>query len=145
MLFSSNAKVSASVLDSNTTGRKYHESWKILSSTLGGSAVAPAGGCIVSVRAMTTTVVAHEIDAESQRSWSKRSCEGRRWKSLTTQVPISAPMKCPPTSARGCANGDSMEPFTSTADAPCGKHMKQLLGPSAYRAKEKQCTHVTGN
>ena|SRR5882762_9483037 len=68
MLFSSNATTSTSVLDSNTTGTKYHESSNMLSSMVGRIEVAPAGGWVVPVTAMATTVVAHEIDAESQRS-----------------------------------------------------------------------------
>lgn len=108
-LFTSSATASASVEDSSTTGKKYHPISPTPSSTLGSSAVAPAGGCVVPVICIAAVAVAQESAAASQRSWAKRA-GGRRRKSLAMQVPRSAPMKWPPKRARGWENGASGAP-----------------------------------
>jgi hypothetical protein len=50
---------------SNTTGRKYHFSAQITGSTTGRRAVAPAGGCVVLVRCITTSAIETAREAAS--------------------------------------------------------------------------------
>lgn len=93
------------VEDKRTTGRKYHDKFQTSISTAGNNAVAPAGGCVVSVICITKIAVAVESEAANQRSDSNVEGDGMRLKSLVMHIPISALRKCPPSSARGWASG----------------------------------------
>lgn len=73
---------------------------------------------MVPVICMATMDVAHESEPASQTRLWKRASVGRRWKSLVMHTPMSAPMKWPHTSMRGCASGASTAPYMSTAEAP---------------------------
>jgi hypothetical protein len=58
MLFTMHAVTNTTILLSSSTGKKYHRKAQICWSIHGMSAVAPAGGCVVFVRCITTRAMA---------------------------------------------------------------------------------------
>jgi hypothetical protein len=69
------------------------------------SAVAPAGGCTVPVRAIKAVAQAQAREAPSQRTDSM--C-GERARSLAMLMPVTAETSWPRMALRGWARGDSM-------------------------------------
>ncbi|KAL6406929.1 hypothetical protein AUP68_09746 [Ilyonectria robusta] len=90
---------------SMTTGTKNQPRRRIWSSTTASSAVAPAGGCTVLVKAMTAVTVAHDTAPPTQRIEAKYALS---WKSLQMPMPNTAARIWPMKKLRGCARGDSM-------------------------------------
>lgn len=79
--------------DNRSTGRKYHESSQIISLVAGRRAVAPAGGCVVSVICIRTIAVAVDKDAASQRRESNLAWSGMRLNSFVIHIPVRPLMK----------------------------------------------------
>ena len=69
--------------------------------TAANRAVAPAGGCVVSVICMRTVANEAERDPASQRRSSRRCELCSSPKSFVIHTPTRAEIKCPPMRARG--------------------------------------------
>lgn len=75
----------------------------------------PPGGCTVPVYCMTTRATAMEREPASQRRLSKL---GDNWNKAVMQTPAMALITWPKKQLRGWLSGDSIEPYTNTAEAP---------------------------
>lgn len=105
MLFTNNATTSIAPHPSAMGANTNQPRADMLGSTTTISAVAPAGGWTVPVRAMRAVAQAQESAPPSQRRPSRLD---ERAKSLEMATPMAAETNWPRMALRGCARGDSM-------------------------------------
>lgn len=116
-LFNTSATPSIIPTLKSTSGIINHPSSELGPSTTAISAVAPAGGCTLFVRAMREVARAQARAPPTQRM---ESAWGERAKSLEMETPVMEAIIWERMALRGWAKGEAMELNSRTAAAPCG-------------------------
>jgi hypothetical protein len=99
-----------------TNGMRYQPSTMEFSLTTAISAVAPAGGWTVPVRAIALVAMEHDKAPAIHRTDSKSELS---WKSLLMVVPMTEASICESMTFLGWASGEFIAWNSSTAAAPC--------------------------